>query len=214
MAWFRRRRGGGPDALVDAARRFVDDDRVLDAMRTVDRADFVPEGSGSLAYADRPVPLPQGQTTSQPSLIAGMVAALELRGDERVLEVGTGYGYQTALLAELAEEVVSIERYEELAAAARGNLDATGYRGVTVVVGDGHEGVPEHAPYGAIILSAATPDIPRPLIDQLAEGGHLVAPVGRGGSEQVLVYRRRDGELREERRVTRARFVPMMRGQP
>lgn len=213
MRWFGRRDADGPEALVYAARRLVDDERVLEAMRAVDRADFVPDGHAARAYTDRPIPIPRGQTTSQPSLIAAMVAALELTGEERVLEVGTGYGYQTALLDELADEVVSIERYEELASAARRNLEAAGHGGVTVVVGDGHRGVPEHAPYDAIVLSAAAPEVPPALLEQLRDGGRIVAPVGRGGSEEVVVYRLEGGQLARERQLTRARFVPMQRGE-
>jgi protein-L-isoaspartate(D-aspartate) O-methyltransferase len=210
---FLRRGGSGPDDLVRAAERIgVRDQRVLEALRRVPREAFVPPGSERGAYVDAPVPIPHGQTTSQPSLIAAMIETLELTGDERVLEIGTGYGFQTALLAELAAEVHSIERFGELADAARANLEEAGYDNVHVVVGDGNQGLPEHAPFDAMVLSAATPQVPEALIDQLAEGGRLCAPIGGGGAEEVLVYRRTSEGLERDRRLTHARFVPLRRG--
>ena len=207
------RAGEGPEDLVRAAERIgVRDQRVLDALRSVRREDFVPPGRERAAYADRPIPIPHGQTTSQPSLIAAMVEALELTGDEKVLELGTGYGFQTALLAELADEVWSIERYGELAETAADNLRMADIDNANVVVGDGSEGIPDEAPFDAIILSAATPSIPGPLRQQLADGGRLVAPVGAGGSEDVVVFRRSGDELERVRSLTRARFVPLRRG--
>lgn len=195
-----------------AERGGVRDQRVLDALRTVDRADFVPEAATGSAYTDRPVPIPHGQTTSQPSLIASMVEALELEGDERVLEIGTGYGFQTALLAELAAEVFSIDRYPRLVEDAQRNLHDAGYDGPILEAGDGYEGMPEHAPFDAIIVSATAPDVPSPLIHQLEEGGRLVIPVRRGLGESVVVYRRQGDELVEERDLARVRFVPLRDG--
>jgi protein-L-isoaspartate(D-aspartate) O-methyltransferase len=213
MAVFRSTRGGDPSDLVRIARRSgVRDERVLAALGEVRRDLFVPEGDVGAAYADRPVRIPRGQTTSQPSLIAMMIEALELTGDERVLEVGTGYGYQTALLSHLAGEVWSIERHASLAEAARTNLDRAGIGNVHVVVGDGHEGLPDAAPFDGIVLSAATPEVPATLVDQLAEGGLLVVPIGPGGAEEVTVHRRTTDGLERVRRLTRARFVPMRRG--
>jgi protein-L-isoaspartate(D-aspartate) O-methyltransferase len=213
MAVFRNTRGGDPSDLVRIARRSgVRDERVLAALGEVRRDLFVPEGDVGAAYADRPVRIPRGQTTSQPSLIAMMIEALELTGDERVLEVGTGYGYQTALLSHLAGEVWSIERHASLAEAARTNLDRAGIGNVHVVVGDGHEGLPDAAPFDGIVLSAATPEVPATLVDQLAEGGLLVVPIGPGGAEEVTVHRRTTDGLERVRRLTRARFVPMRRG--
>jgi protein-L-isoaspartate(D-aspartate) O-methyltransferase len=213
MSLFGRVAGRDPDDLVRAAERIgVRDERVLDALRAVRREDYVPPGHERAAYSDRPIPIPHGQTTSQPSLIAAMVEALELEGGDKVLEVGTGYGFQTALLAELADEVWSIERYGELAETAAAHLDAAGVTNAHVVVGDGNEGIPEEAPFDAIILSAAAPSVPGPLADQLAEGGRLVVPVGAGGSEDVVVYRRRGDQLERVRSLTRARFVPLRRG--
>ena len=139
-----------------------------------------------------------------------MVAALRLSGGERVLEVGTGLGFQTALLAVLAREVVSIERFADLARQARANLDAAGLANVTVVVGDGTMGVPEHAPYDAIVVAAASRRIPPALIEQLAPGGRLVHPVGPGGHELVTAFRKQGDRLVLDARITAARFVPLI----
>jgi protein-L-isoaspartate(D-aspartate) O-methyltransferase len=183
----------------------VRDPRVLDALAAVPRADFVASGDVERAYLDRPLPIPHGQVTTQPSLVARMVEALRLEGDERVLEIGTGYGWQTALLAELAREVFSVERFADLAETARDNLAGRG--NVAVVVGDGSEGLSEHAPFDAILVAAAYPTVPEPLAEQLAEGGRLVQPIGLGGAEDVVLFEKRDGELHEVRTVSGAHFV-------
>jgi protein-L-isoaspartate(D-aspartate) O-methyltransferase len=194
------------DALVAAARDAgVRDERVLAAIASVPRADFVPAVAADLADVDTPIPIPDGQVTTQPSLVARMVEALALEGDERVLEIGTGYGWQTALLAELAREVFSVERFPDLAAAARAAL--AGRDNVHVVVGDGSEGLPEHAPFDAILVAAAYPLIPDPLAEQLAEGGRLVQPLGPGGAEDVVLFAKREGALHRVRSVTGAHFV-------
>src|SRR5690606_492297 len=164
----------------------VTDARVLDAMRAVPRARFVPAEHAHEADLDVPIPIGHGQVTTQPSLVAAMIQALELGGDETVLEVGSGYGYQTALLARLAAVVWSVEWRDDLAAAARENLAAAGVRNAHVVTGDGTLGLPEHAPFDAIVVSAAFPDVPPPLVDQLAPGGRLVQPLGHGGDEDVV----------------------------
>jgi protein-L-isoaspartate(D-aspartate) O-methyltransferase len=188
----------------------IGDRRVLAAFRAVPRALFVPAEAASQAYLDEPVRIPRGQVTTQPSLIAAMVAALGLSGGERVLEVGTGLGFQTAILARLARRVVSIERFPDLAAQARANLAAAGVGGVRVVVGDGTLGVPEHAPYQAIVVAAASPRIPPPLVEQLAPGGRLVHPVGPGGREDVTVFSKQAGRLVVDARLVPARFVPLV----
>jgi protein-L-isoaspartate(D-aspartate) O-methyltransferase len=188
----------------------IRDRRVLAAFRAVPRALFVPAEAVGQAYLDEPLRIPRGQVTTQPSLIAAMVAALGLTGGERVLEVGTGLGFQTAILARLARQVVSIERSADLAAQARANLAAVGVGRVTIVVGDGTLGVPEHAPYQAIVVSAASPWVPPPLVEQLTDGGRLVHPVGPGGHEQVTAFSRQADRLVVEARLVPARFVPLV----
>jgi protein-L-isoaspartate(D-aspartate) O-methyltransferase len=188
----------------------VHDERVLDAFRRVPRERFVPTrliGSSSL---DRPIPIPHGQVTTQPSLIARILEALGLVGTERVLEVGTGLGFQTALLAHLADEVVSIERFLDLAGWARRNLEAAGIENVRVVVGDGTLGAPDAAPFDAIVVSAASPQVPAPLVEQLAEGGRLVHPVGPGGEELVFSFLKEGGSLVRERLIVPAHFVRLV----
>jgi protein-L-isoaspartate(D-aspartate) O-methyltransferase len=188
----------------------IRDRRVLAAFRAVPRARFVPPEAAVQAYLDEPVQIPHGQVTTQPSLIAAMVAALRLTGTERVLEVGTGLGFQTAILAQLAHRVVSVERFPALAAQARANLAAAGVGGVTVVIGDGTLGVPEHAPYQAIVVAAASPRVPGPLVEQLADGGRLVHPVGPGGREDVTAFSKQAGRLVVDARLVPARFVPLV----
>jgi protein-L-isoaspartate(D-aspartate) O-methyltransferase len=202
---------GSPEDLVRVLRaEGVRDRRVLAAFGAVPRAGFVPPAAAGQAYLDAPIRIPHGQVTTQPSLIATMVAALELRGSERVLEVGTGLGFQTAILARLADRVVSVERFADLAAQARANLAAAGLGRATVMVGDGTLGAPEHAPYQAIVVAAACPRIPGPLIEQLALGGRLVQPVGPGGREQVIRFRKEADRLVADAQLTLARFVPLV----
>ena len=183
----------------------MQDERVLEAISAVPRMDFVPAEHTDLAEIDAPIPIPHGQVTTQPSLVARMVEVLALTGDERVLEVGTGYGWQTALLARLAREVFSVERFPELAETARAAL--VGYDNVQLFVGDGSEGLPEYAPFDAIIVAAAYPSVPDPLAQQLAEGGRLVQPLGPGGAEDVVLFEKRTGELHQVRSVSGAHFV-------
>jgi protein-L-isoaspartate(D-aspartate) O-methyltransferase len=194
------------DALVAAARAAgVDDERVLTAIADVPRSAFVPAERADLANVDTPIPIPHAQVTTQPSLVARMVEALALGGAERVLEVGTGYGWQTALLADLAGVVFSVERFADLAETARAAL--ADRENVHVVVGDGSQGLAEHAPFDAILVAAAYPEVPEPLVEQLAEGGRLVQPLGLGGAEDVVLFEKRGGELRRVRSVSGAHFV-------
>lgn len=197
--------------LVAAARASgVRDARVLEAIEAVPRAAYVPADRRHEAHVDRPIPIPGRQVTTQPSLVAAMVEALALQGSERVLEIGAGLGYQAAILARLAREVWSVERRAELAEPARANLAAEGVTNAHVVVGDGTEGLPEHAPYDAIVVAAAYPRVPPPLAAQLGPGGRLVQPIGPSGAEDVTLFRRRpDGILARERSVTRAYFVAL-----
>lgn len=200
------------EGLVRLLRRERIDADVIAAFERVDRSDFVPPDHVGDAYGDRPVGIPEGQTTSQPSLIARMVEAARPRGADLVLEVGTGYGFQTALLAQLAERVVSIERFEVLADAARKNLERAGIGNVRVVVGDGWRGVPDEAPFDAIVVSAAATEVPPALVEQLAEGGRLVIPVKAPTSDEVLLFEKTEGRLHKVALLTPARFVPLVPG--
>ena len=194
---------------MQIAARGIRDPRVLTAMSKVPRHLFVPESMARHAYGDEPLPLGQGQTISQPYIVAYMTEMLELEGSERVLEVGTGSGYQTAVLAELAREVWTIEVIAGLAEAARSVLSALGYGNIGFRVGDGREGWPEHAPYDAIIVTAAPDHLPQPLAGQLKEGGRLVVPIGPQGSFQTLwLFEKRNGEL-EATNLGEVRFVPL-----
>ena len=200
-----------PEDLVRVLRaKGIRDRRVLAAFRAVPRARFVPPAAAGQAYLDEPIRIPHGQVTTQPSLVAGMVAALGLTGTERVLEVGTGLGFQTAILACLAGEVISVERFPALAEQARVNLAAAGLSRVTVVVGDGTLGASDYAPYQAIVVAAASPQVPWPLVEQLTPGGRLVHPVGPGGREQVTAFHKEAGQLVADARLTRAYFVPLV----
>jgi protein-L-isoaspartate(D-aspartate) O-methyltransferase len=201
----------GPDRLVRAAEASgVHDGRVLDALRRVPREGFVPPERIPEAYADRPIPIPHDQVTTQPSLVAQMVAALRLDGTERVLEVGTGLGFQTAILATLSRRVWSIERLTDLAAAAEANLRAAGIRNADVIVGDGTLGLPEAAPFDAIVISAASPRVPHPLAEQIAEGGRLVHPLGPGGDETVTLFVKEGNDLVPVGLVVLAYFVRLV----
>jgi protein-L-isoaspartate(D-aspartate) O-methyltransferase len=179
---------------LQIANRGIKDPRVLEAMLRVPRHLFVPEHLKSQAYEDHPLPIEEKQTISQPYIVALMTEALRLRGTEKVLEIGTGSGYQTAILAELAKEVYTIERLPLLAEKAKKRLDALGYRNIFYRVGDGTLGWPEEAPFDGILVSAAAPSVPQPLIDQLAMSGRLIIPVGdRLTQDLVLVERVPEG---------------------
>ncbi len=190
--------------------RGIKDPRVLAAMRKVPRHLFVDEALWPQAYNDYPLPIGEGQTISQPYIVALMTAALELKGDEKVLEIGTGSGYQTAILAELAKSVFTIERVNDLMLRAKKILDRLGYFNVAYKVGDGTLGWPEMAPFQGIIVTAAAPDIPLPYLEQLDVGGRIVIPVG-DRSAQVLykVTKLPNGELKKEN-LGGCRFVPLI----
>jgi len=190
--------------------RGIADERVLDAMDRVPRELFVPESVRDRAYVDAALPIGADQTISQPYMVARICEELGLRGDEKVLDVGTGSGYQAAVLAELAAEVHSIERIPELVDRARSNLAAAGCAGrVTVHLGDGTRGLPEHAPFAAIAVAAAAPEMPRTLYEQLEERGRLVVPVG-GRWEQLLQVIVRTHEGPAVLRTVPCRFVPLV----
>jgi protein-L-isoaspartate(D-aspartate) O-methyltransferase len=191
------------------ARRGIYDERVLEAMRSIPRHFFVPESSRRLAYHDGPLDIGQGQTISQPYIVALMSEALELKGHERVLEIGTGSGYQAAILSQLASHLYTIERIPELAAQAQDLFRQLGYDNISTRVSDGTLGWPEHAPYDAIMVTAASPDVPEPLTDQLAEGGQLVAPVGSSWSQSLVRVRKKDDHL-ERQDLSMVAFVPLI----
>jgi protein-L-isoaspartate(D-aspartate) O-methyltransferase len=190
-------------------RRGIRDERVLEAMDAVPRELFVPPDLHDQAYEDGALPIGHGATISQPYMVAAICELLGLRGQERVLDVGTGSGYQAAVLAELAEDVVTIERVPELAATAEEALAAAGYDRVEVRVGDGTLGVPDRAPFDAIAVAAAAPDLPRALYDQLPPGGRIVVPVGRRRAQRLeLVVRSPEGPA--VLRSVPCRFVPLL----
>lgn len=189
------------------------DERVLDVLARVPRHAYVPELTIELAYEDSPQAIGHGQTISQPTIVAMMAQALELGPDSRVLEIGTGSGYHAAVIAELAAEVFTIERHAPLAASARDKLAGQGVGNVHVRAGDGYQGWPEHAPFDRILLTAAPPELPPALVNQLAPGGILVAPIGPDGAVQRLTrYRKQEGELVGED-LGAVRFVPMVPGE-
>lgn len=189
--------------------RGIKDPRVLDAMRKVPRHRFVEEALFSQAYNDHPLPIGEKQTISQPYMVALMTEALELQGQERVLEIGTGSGYQTAILAELAEKIYSIERIRTLSVKAQRILDDLGYFNVVLKVGDGTLGLKEEGPFDAIIVTAGSPDVPQPLVDQLAMGGRLVVPVGDRYTQSLMkITRVKEGITKTD--LGGCRFVSLL----
>ena len=204
---FDRERKMMADSQIRA--RGVRDTRVLAAMEKVPRHLFVPEGMRRYAYADEPLPIGEGQTISQPYIVAYMTEALGLGGEERVLEVGSGSGYQTAILAELVREVWTVEIVEALSWRARSVLDGLGYRNIHYRVGDGSEGWPQFAPFDAVMVTAAAAIIPDSLETQLAAGGRMIVPVGTDYQELVLVRKEKKGVKREK--LLAVRFVPLVR---
>ena len=188
------------------------DPRVISAMRAVPRHLFMPGASHRAAYTDEPAPIGHGQTISQPTIVAIMSDALDLTGSERVLEIGTGSGYQAAVLSLLAAEVHSIEIVEPLGNTAKARLAQLGYRNVHVRVGDGYRGWPEQAPFDRVILTAAPPEIPQALIDQLKQGGMIVAPVGEDGRQRLVRWVKLAGGGLKKQDLGAVRFVPMVPG--
>lgn len=198
-------------ALSQLAARGINDKLLLVAMARVPRHEFVPDRYREEAYEDRPLPIGKEQTISQPYIVAATIGALHLSGHSRVLEVGTGSGYQTAILAELSDHVYSIERHEDLAVSARAALERLEYRNITIITGDGCLGYAEHAPYDAIAVSAAAAQIPQPLLDQLAEGGRMVIPIGPADAQQLQLVNKVNGNLRIHV-LENCRFVPLIAG--
>ena len=191
--------------------RGIRDPRVLDAMARVPRHEFVAERYRDQAYEDHPIPIGEGQTVSQPYIVALMLETLSLEAS-RVLEIGTGSGYQTAVLAELCAHVFSIERHAQLAREAEAALVRLGYRNVTVIVGDGSQGLPEFAPFDGIVVSAAAPRIPSALFEQLQEGGRMIIPVGPAEAQELQLVRKLEGQPTIDR-LEGCRFVPLIGGQ-
>ncbi|MCU0772187.1 MAG: protein-L-isoaspartate(D-aspartate) O-methyltransferase [Verrucomicrobia bacterium] len=193
---------------LESPGRGITDPRVLEAMRRVPRHEFVPSELRSQAYADHPLPIGFGQTISQPFIVAFMTECLDARPTDRVLEVGTGSGYQAAVLAELVAEVYTIEIVEPLAEQASADLNRLGYTNVHVRAGDGYQGWPGKAPFDAIIVTCAPEAVPQPLVEQLAEGGRMIIPVGRIWEQQLILLEKEQGRL-EQTSVLPVRFVPM-----
>jgi protein-L-isoaspartate(D-aspartate) O-methyltransferase len=200
--------------MVDSQlrKRGIRDIRVLDAMAEVPRHEFIAKQFRPQAYEDHPIQIGEGQTISQPFIVARMLEALELTPSDIVLEIGTGSGYQTALLAELSREAYSVERHEVLARASELTLARLGYLNVKISVGDGSAGLPENAPFDAIIVSAAAPQVPQALFEQLREGGRMVIPVGPSQSQELQLVRKRNGSS-EITRLEACRFVPLIGAQ-
>jgi protein-L-isoaspartate(D-aspartate) O-methyltransferase len=194
---------------VQIAARGVRDSRVLDAMREVPRHIFVPDEVQGRAYDDRPLPIGEGQTISQPYMVAAMTELLSPRSSDRLLEIGTGSGYQTAVLARLAAHVTTVERHPALAEHAARTLESLGYRNVDVIVGDGTEGYPARAPYDRILVTAGAPAVPESLTAQLAEDGRLVIPVGTPGFQRLMLVERR-GESLAQQAGEGCVFVPLV----
>ena len=192
--------------------RGISDSRVLEAMLRVPRHEFVPEACRDQAYEDHPLPIGDSQTISQPYIVALMLESLQLTPNDKVLEVGTGSGYATALLAELAAEVFSIERHASLAESARTLLSTLGYRNVHVITGDGALGLPDKAPFDAILVSAAALQLPPALPGQLRDGGRMIIPIGSSDSQQLQFIRMVNGQAVTSLREL-VRFVPLVPGQ-
>jgi protein-L-isoaspartate(D-aspartate) O-methyltransferase len=189
--------------------RGIGDERVLSAMLRVPRHEFVPEQSRTLAYEDHPLPIGEEQTISQPYIVAIMLETLEISANDKVLEIGTGSGYVTALLAELAAQVFSVERHTSLATKAAEVINRLGYKNVQIVVGDGSQGLPPYAPYDVILVSAAATELPSVLLSQLREGGCMIIPIGSADSQQLQFIRMQNGEAQVSLRDM-CRFVPLV----
>src|SRR3954452_4687949 len=190
--------------------RGIRDERLLAAMSTVPRHEFVSQQNWNEAYADHPIPIAEKQTTSQPYMIAAMIQAAEIKPEDRVLEIGAGSGYQTALLAELASQVFAVERYSSLTETAQRTLERLGYRNAKIITDDGSLGLPEAAPFDAIIVSAAAPRVPQALVDQLAVGGRLLIPIGDAEQQVLQLVQRNADESTSVRTLEGCRFVPLI----
>jgi protein-L-isoaspartate(D-aspartate) O-methyltransferase len=193
---------------IAAPNRGVNNPKVLEVMASVPRHEFVPEDQRGFAYRDEPLPIGYGQTISQPSLVAFMTDKLDLKSTDRVLEIGTGSGYQAAILSRLAAYVYTIEIIEPLARRAMADLKRLGYDNVKVLIGDGYKGWPEYAPFDAVIVTCAPEHVPQPLIDQLRNGGLMVIPVGAKGNQSLYLLQKQGNSVKQEA-ILPVRFVPM-----
>jgi len=191
------------------ASRGIKNEKVISAFEKVKRHMFVPDEQVKYAYSDRPLPIGLGQTISQPYIVALMTELLNLKGTEKVLEIGTGSGYQAAILGEVVKEVHSVERHEDLAERASGLIASLEYTNIHVHVGDGSNGWPDEAPYDAVLVTAAAPAVPEPLKEQLADNGLLVIPVGKPGVQLLEVWQKKDGEFEQEW-IAQVAFVPLL----
>ncbi len=192
-------------------RRGISDPAVLDAMKSVRREEFVPPNMVDFAYEDSPLPIGEGQTISQPYIVALMVQALQLKPEDTVLDIGTGSGYAAAVLSRIARKVYTVERHKSLVKSAEAIFGKMGYDNIEVLHGDGTMGWPEYAPYNAIVVAAGGPEVPQPLVDQLVDGGRLVIPVGKTQSLQELVQVHRESEDKiVQNKLTEVRFVPLV----
>jgi len=189
--------------------RGVKNEKVIEAMKKVPRHLFVPEEYRHLAYTDGPLPIGYDQTISQPYIVAYMTEVLDLKENEKVLEIGTGSGYQAAILAEICKEVYTIEIIEDLANSAKKTLKELGYNNIYIKIGDGYKGWPEKAPFDAIIVTCSPTNIPKPLIEQLAENGRMIIPVGEWYNQQLVLLRKKNGKMIKENLIP-VRFVPMV----
>ena len=189
--------------------RGIRDRRVLDAMRKVERHLFVPPDQVANAYGDYPLPIGYGQTISQPYIVAFMTEALDLEPSSKVLEIGTGSGYQAAILAELSDSVFTVEIFPELGQRAKNLLTILGYKNIKVRIGDGYQGWPAHSPYQAIIVTCAPTHVPVSLIEQLDEGGRMIIPVGEKSNQELIILMKKNGKLKQTT-VLPVRFVPMI----
>jgi len=190
--------------------RGIKEGRVLEAMEKVKRHAFVDDYLRTRAYEDQPLPIAEGQTISQPYIVALMTELLALSGGEKILEIGTGSGYQTAVLSELAKEIYTVEFFQSLTEKAKTVLAAEGYSNILYRIGDGAAGWPERAPYDAIIVTCAAASVPKALFEQLADKGRLVAPIGSEGSQRLMLYTKNGTEIKETF-ITEVRFVPMLK---
>ncbi len=189
--------------------RGITDEKILEAFRNVERHKFVPDEYIPHAYNDTPLPIAEGQTISQPYVVAFMTDALDLKKTDKVLEIGTGSGYQAAILAEICDSVFTIEIFKSLGQNARELFDRLGYDNIMTKIGDGYKGWPPYAPFDAIVVTAAPEKIPEPLKEQLAEGGRMIIPVGGSRIQHLVLLKKRKGKIREEQ-ILPVRFVPMI----